>query len=232
MAPKSLGISPQRKTLVYTRNFTNRLIHWVTFFSVVVLMVTGYYIGEPTAVYGYGEAYDAFTMAYIRYFHFLAAMALDVALMVWLYLAFFSLFHRYWRDMVPTPSTLWGALRVTQSYFTFRKPPFYPRFDPLDGLLFLVLIVLMALQMITGFHLYVQGLGPDYWWAQLIHWGTDWIVPLFGGSQNVRLVHHVMQWVMLAGIIVHVYLQVAKTIIWQDGHIGQIVGGYKFRDVD
>ncbi|MGK7346145.1 MAG: Ni/Fe-hydrogenase, b-type cytochrome subunit [Candidatus Nitrospinota bacterium M3_3B_026] len=224
-------ISPQKKQLVVTRNFTNRLIHWITFFAVIDLMVTGYYIGEPTAVYGKGEAYQATVMADIRYLHFLGAMVLDVALMVWVYLAFMSVYHRYWRDMLPTPATLWGALRVLKCYFTFEKPPFYRRFDPLDGLLFLLLILLMALQMVTGFQLYVHALAPDYWWAQLIRATTDWVTWLFGSDQNVRLVHHMTQWIMLAGIIVHVYLQVTKTIIWQDGHIGQIVGGYKYRDI-
>lgn len=225
-------ISPQKKVLVYTRNFTNRLIHWVTFFSVITLMVTGYYIGEPTAIYGQGEPYQAFVMANIRLIHFYAAMVLDVALMVWVYLAFFSLFHKYWRPMVPTPSTIKGAWGVLKCYFTFKKPEFYPRFDPLDGLLFLLLILLMALQLLTGFQLYVHALAPDYWWSQLIHLGTDWVTWLFGSDQNVRTVHHITQWIMASGIIIHVYLQVTKTIIWQDGHIGQIVGGYKYKDVE
>ncbi|MDH4183736.1 MAG: cytochrome b/b6 domain-containing protein [Nitrospinota bacterium] len=226
------GISGQKKVLVYTRNFSNRLIHWVTFFAVIDLLITGYYIGYPTAIYGYGEAFDQFTMAYIRYLHFLGAMVLDITLAIWFYLAFFSIYHKYWKDMIPTVSTIFGAIRVARCYFTFEKPPFYRRFDPLDGILFLVLIIFMVIQMLSGFHLYVQGLPPDYWWARLIHLGTDWLVWVACGSQNVRLLHHMMEWIMVAGIIVHVYLQVAKTIMWQDGHIVQIVGGYKYRDVD
>ena len=226
-----LGISPQKKALVYTRNFTNRLIHWVVFFSVIVLMVTGYYIGEPTAVYGHGEAYNEFVMAQIRLYHFYAAMVLDVSLIVWLYLAFFSRHVTYWREMIPTPTSVRGAIEVAKCYFTFKKPPFYKHFDPLDGLLFLVLILLMALQLLTGLHLYALALPNDYWWAQLIHISTNWLVWLLGGSPNVRVVHHITEWIMLAGIIVHVYLQVTKTIIWQDGHIGQMVGGYKYKDI-
>ena len=226
------GISGQKKVLVYTRNFSNRLIHWITFFAVIDLLITGYYIGSPTAIYGQGEASDAFIMADIRYLHFLGAMVLDVTLMVWLYLAFFSMYHTYWKDMIPTVSTIFGAIRVARCYFTFEKPPFYRRFDPLDGLLFLFLILLMAGQMLTGFQLYVQGLPQDYWWAKVIHLGTDWVAVVLCGGQNVRLAHHMMEWIMVAGIIVHVYLQVAKTIMWQDGHIVQIVGGYKYRDVD
>lgn len=226
-----IKISPQKKELVYTRNFTNRLIHWITFFAVLDLMITGYYIGKPTAIYGQGEPYNTFIMADIRYYHFLGAMALDVVLMVWAYLAFMSIHHAYWKEMIPTPRVLRDAYCVMKSYFTYIKPPFYRHFDPFDGLMFLLLIMLIAFQLLTGFQLYVEGLPQDYWWSKLIHLTTDWVEWVLGSPQKVRLAHHIFQWIMLSGIIVHVYLQVTKTIIWRDGHIGQIVGGYKYRDV-
>ncbi len=224
-------ISPQKKVLVYTRNFTNRLIHWLTFFSVITLLITGYYIGEPTAVYGKGEPYKTFVMADIRLIHFYAAMVLDITLLVWLYLAFMSLHNKYWKLLFPSINTVKGAWEIFKCYFTFKKPRFYEHFDPLDGLIFLVLIVLMALQLLTGFQLFVVALPDNYWFAKLIHLSTDWISSLLGGSQNVRLVHRIVEWILIAGVIVHVYLQIAKTVIWQDGHIGQMVGGYKYRDV-
>ncbi len=228
----TLRILPQKKVLVYTRNFTNRLIHWVTFFSVITLMITGYYIGNPILIFGQGEPYNTFTMANIRYYHFIAAMFLDVALMLWVYLAFMSHHHRYWKEMIPTPTVLRDAAQVAKSYFTHVKPPFYRHFDPLDGLLFLLLIIMMAMQLITGFQIYVVGLPVDYWWSKFIHLTTDWVEIIFGSHQGVRTAHHFVQWVMLAGIIIHVHLQIIKTVIWKDGHIGQIVGGYKYRDME
>lgn len=227
----NLGISPQKKALVYTRNFTNRLIHWIIFFAMIVLMVTGFYIGQPTGVYGYGEPYEEFSMAYIRLIHFYGAMTLTTTLIIWVYLAFMSNHHRYWKELVPRKSTLNGAWEILKCYFTFEKPPFYRYADPFDGMLFLLLVILMALQAFTGFQLYIQALPADYWWAQFLHVFTDWTVWIFGSLQNVRVAHHLMLWIGLAGIIVHIYLQVAKTILWRDGHIGQIIGGYKYRDV-
>jgi Ni/Fe-hydrogenase 1 B-type cytochrome subunit len=117
-------------------------------------------------------------------------------------------------------------------YFTFKKPPFYRHFDPFDGLLFFLLVGLMAFQLLSGLHLFAHAHPPDYWWAQVIHMSTDWLVWLLGGTQQVRLYHHMVEWIMIAGVIFHVYLQVAKTVIWQDGHIGQMFGGYKYKDVD
>ena len=225
------SISPQKKELVYVRNFTNRLLHWTMFFSVMVLLPTGYYIGDPSLFYGQGEAYDSYVMGYVRLFHLLAAMTLDVSIMVRFYLAFFSLYHRDWYELFPSFSHLVGAFKVALSYITFKKPPFYRHTDPLDGLMFLFLHFLMVTQLLTGFQLFVQGLGPEYWWAQMIHLGTDWVELLLGSHQMVRLTHHMTLWIMITGIIIHIYVQVMKTIVWQDGHISSIVGGYKYRDV-
>ncbi len=225
-------ISEQKKELVYVRNFTNRLLHWIMFFSVIVLLATGYYIGNPTALYGQGEPWQAYTMGNIRLYHFYAAMMLDISIMIRFYLAFFSLYHRDWYEILPTPSNIMGAFRVMKSYITFSKPPFYRHVDPFDGLLFLALHLFMVLQLLTGFQLFVQGLPREYWWSKLIHLGTDWVVWLFGSDQAVRLVHHSMLWIMIVGIMIHIYIQITKTIVWRDGHITSIVGGYKYRDVE
>lgn len=225
------SISPQKKELVYVRNFTNRLLHWIMFFSVVVLLPTGYYIGDPSIFYGQGEAYDSYVMGYVRLIHLFAAMTLDISIMIRFYLAFFSLYHRDWNELMPTPSHIRGAFMVAKSYLTFKKPPFYRHTDPFDGMMFLFLHLLMVLQLVTGFQMYVHGLAPDFWWAQTIHLGTDWIEWILGSPQMVRLVHHMTLWIMICGIMIHVYIQVTKTIVWQDGHISSIVGGYKYRDV-
>jgi Ni/Fe-hydrogenase 1 B-type cytochrome subunit len=225
------GVSPQKKEIVYVRNATNRILHWVMFFSVLVLLATGYYIGDPTLLYGRGEAYDSTVMADIRLYHFIGAMFLDISIMLRFYLAFFSLYHRDWIELMPTPGRLRGGLRIVKSYFTFKKPPFYLHVDPFDGLMFLTLHLFMVLQLLTGFTLYVHGLPPDWWWTKLIHLATDPVTWFFGSDQHVRLAHHMMLWIMIAGIILHVYIQVAKTVIWRDGHIAAIFGGYKFRDI-
>jgi Ni/Fe-hydrogenase 1 B-type cytochrome subunit len=227
-----LGVYPQKKHIVHVRNFTNRLLHWIIFFAVMVLLPTGYYIGAPTAFYGQGEAAFAFTMADIRLWHFYSAMFLDIAIMARVYLAFFSMYHRDWYELLPLPGRVIGAMKIIRSYFTFEKPPFYRHVDPFDGIAFLTLHLFMVLQLLTGFQLYVHALAPGYWWANTIHMTTDWVTVVLHGDQNVRLIHHLMEWIVITGIIIHVYIQAAKTVIWRDGHIAAIVGGYKYKDVE
>ncbi|MBI5186397.1 MAG: cytochrome b/b6 domain-containing protein [Nitrospinae bacterium] len=220
------------KQVVRVRNATNRVLHWLVFFAVIDLLITGYYIGNPILAYGQGEAYQATIMADIRFYHFIGAMVLDICIMLRVYLAFFSLYHRDWHELMPTPGNLKGAFGIIKSYLTFRKPPFFRYVDPFDGMMFLVLQLLMALQLFTGFQIYVHGLAPDYWWARVIHFGTDWTLWAFGSAQHVRMVHHLVQWIVVSGIILHVYIQVIKTVIWEDGHISAIFGGYKYKNME
>lgn len=219
------------KRVVHVRNITNRVLHWLMFFSVMELLVTGYYIGNPILVYGQGEAYQATIMADIRYYHFVGAMVLDVSILIRVYLSFFSLYHRDWYELMPTPGNLKGAWGIMMSYITFKRPPFFRHVDPFDGMMFLALQLFMVLQLFTGFQIYAHGLAPDYWWTQFIHLTTDWTVWAFGSLQHVRMVHHIMEWIVIAGIIVHVYIQIMKSVVWEDGHLSAIFGGYKYTNV-
>ncbi|MFW2331487.1 MAG: Ni/Fe-hydrogenase, b-type cytochrome subunit [Nitrospinota bacterium] len=224
-------ISPQKRQIFFVRNVTTRVIHWVMFVAITILMLTGYYIGDPTFFYGQGEAYNQTVMADIRLIHFVAAIVMSVSLLLRLYLAFFSNFNRDWFELMPTKDRLTGAKDIFKSYFNFKTPPFYYHTDPLDGLIFLAFFIIGMLQIGTGFALYAAGLSLDYWWGSLLRIATLPIYWILGTDQNIRLVHHLFLWVMLGGVITHVYMQVAKTLIWRDGHIAAIFGGFKFRNV-
>lgn len=229
--PNQSWISPQKKKIYHVRNATSRIIHWIVFVAVSVLILTGYYIGNPTFFYGDGEAFDSYVMGYVRLTHYLAAMALTIATLLRIYLAFFSRFNRDWIEMIPTPTRLRGAALVARSYFDFRAPPFYLHIDPLDGLFFLLFLLLSLIQIGSGFALYLHALPIGYWWGDLLRVVTRPIHWMLGSDQNIRFTHHINMWIMLAGVIAHVYMQVTKTIIWRDGHIASIFGGFKFRNV-
>jgi len=67
---------------VYTAGI--RIWHWVTMLAIIVLSVTGYFIGAPLPSIG-GEAYDAYLFGWIRFTHFAAGMILGVAFVLRLY---------------------------------------------------------------------------------------------------------------------------------------------------
>ena len=71
--------------------------HWAMAFCIVLLIITGFYIGRPLTITG-GETWKKFFMANVRFVHILFGLILT-SLFVWrLYLAFFSRFHADWKD--------------------------------------------------------------------------------------------------------------------------------------
>jgi Ni/Fe-hydrogenase 1 B-type cytochrome subunit len=223
--------------MIKTKSAAVRILHWIIFFATIDLVVTGLYIADPVLMFGVGEPYQTFVMAKTRLLHFTGAICLDVAFLIRLYLAFFSTFHKDWREVLPTPENVKDAAHTLKYYWTFKgQLKEYRWVDPLDGLTFLALHLIIAAQLFTGFALYVSGIelatGMIGLWAFTLHAFTDWTVWLFGGLPGVRLVHHLTMWVVVTGAFLHIYMQVWKTIKLRRGDISAIVSGYKLMSVE
>jgi len=221
----------QDTNIKYVWTGTVRIVHWTVFLSVLVLLVTGNYIAHtPSAISPGGEPVDTFFMAQMRFIHFVAAIVFDIAIFVSIYLIFFSTFHAPWKDLLPTPTNLkkfWVQLKY---YWRIKGERIeYEYEDPIDIISFLSFHVLALLLMATGFALYAAPYVTDWWWPKFLHLTTDWIVVLLGGLQNVRTAHHIMWWLIVVWVIVHVYFQVWKTVKFKTGNLDAIVGGYRYK---
>lgn len=211
-----------------------RFLHWLVFLSVVVLLITGNYIAHtPTWIKPSGEPFENFFMANMRFIHFVAAIVFDVGIIISIYLIFFSTFHAPWRDLIPTKGNLRKAWVQLKYYFRLSGEKVdYEYEDPIDIISWLSFHVLSVLLIFTGFALYVTSFSLNWWWPKLLHITTDWVVILLGGLNGTRIAHHIMWWLILAWIIIHVYFQVWKTIKLKTGNIGAIFSGYRYTKVE
>jgi Ni/Fe-hydrogenase 1 B-type cytochrome subunit len=218
---------PERR---YVWSVTVRVIHWLTFLSVLVLLVTGNYIAHtPAFISPTGEPYQNFFMANMRFVHFISAIVFDVGIVVSIYLIFFSTFHAPWRELTPTTQNLNKFWKMLKYYFRLSGEKVkYDVIDPVDLVSFLSFHILAILLIFTGFALYVAPFSLDWWWPQLLHLTTDWVVWLFRGLNGTRIAHHLMWWLILAWVLVHVYFQVWKTIKLKTGEMGSIFSGYRY----
>ncbi len=212
--------------VVRTRSIFACLLHWILFTSVVVLTLTGLYIGYPSYFYGQGEAWQASTMADIRTYHLYAALALIFSIFTRMYLAFTKSCNRDMKQFLPTPKNIIGALRLAKFFITFKGPHKHYRFvNPLGGIGIFTMSILFLVQIFTGLALYLPGANPDSWW-----WAI-WIQPvaenLLGGLQGVRLIHHIAMYILAAVVIIHVYMQIWKTSMYTESDISSIISGYK-----
>src|SRR5512135_3643843 len=106
------------------------LEHWVRVLSIAILTFTGFYIYWPFIAGGP----DSFIMAWMRFFHFVAAYALILGLVVRIYMAFRSTFDADWKDfsIVENVKNIPDVL----GYYLFIKGSHkeYRRYNPLQAL--------------------------------------------------------------------------------------------------
>jgi Ni/Fe-hydrogenase 1 B-type cytochrome subunit len=218
------------KNIKYVWSASVRIIHWTVFLSVVVLLVTGIYIAyTPVYISPDGEPVNTFFMAQMRFIHFIAAIVFDIAIFLSIYLIFFSVFRASWKDLLPTPANIKRCWQQLKYYWRLSGDKIrYEYEDPVDIISFLSFHILAILLMFTGFALYVAQYSIEWWWPNFLHITTDWVVVVLGGLKNVRFAHHIMWWLILVWVLVHVYFQVWKTIKFKTGNLDAIIGGYRY----
>jgi len=220
---------PMRR--VYRMGMWRRTLHWSNALSIVAAVVTGLYIANPFYAASYPDV-----MAWNRTIHFIAAVVVDVSVIVVLYLYFFS--HEdpvFRRELRLTRSNLLrGQEAVLNVLMLNRRKRFdSSQPDPLNALLFSLLHVMVVFQLFTGLQLYVVGLEGGFssvgaWWPWLVHVCTDWTQAVFGDIGGVRVAHHIMMYPILAWAIVHIYYEVWRSIMWKEGDIAISFAGYKY----
>ncbi len=200
-----------------------RLFHWVTAVSILLLGLTGYYIGAPCVAVPADTA-QAYLMGWVRALHFVAAFALGVALLIRLYWFFCGNQYAGWREWIPANRErrrfFWGQLQ----YYLFlkRDRPHHLGHNPVAGFSYLVVGLLILIQGLSGFALYAEAFQDGFWRVLF-----GWLLPLFG-NQTLRLIHHLSMWIIVAFFIVHLYMGILAQIEERNGTLSSIVTGVKF----
>ena len=223
-----------------------RTIHWVNAISMVIAIVTGFYIAEPYYQTLIAEpAVNKYVMAWNRWWHFIVAIIFDVTSIVIAYLYFFSRFEKPYKKVIPTGKNIKEFFEVVLNLLTLNRRKNFDssHADSFNTVYFTIFHLLLAWMLFTGLQLYVHGLESGEssigrWWPAMLHIFTDWTIPvsamLNGSSTNiasimdVRISHHTTMWLIIVWIVFHIYYQVWRTIFWREGDINIAFGGTKF----
>ena len=206
-----------------------RAMHWSAALSILVLAVTGLYIGKPYFMTT-GEASAHFLMGWIRFIHFVAAGVLVMTALVRAYWLFAGNRYERWRALFPLgPKNRRNLVVQARSYALVRpeEAPPYLGHNPLQQLSYTALYTIAAVQVMTGFALYSQ-----YNSSGIFYRGFNWIGPLLGGMPNVRFLHHEITWVFAIYVPIHVYLSVRADILEHNSTISSIVSGGRMVPAD
>lgn len=171
------------------------IMHWLHLVSIVVLTISGLYIHQP---------FLPGLMSLMRGTHIFFMWLLIIVLVARIIWAFAGRSSAHgMRDAVPDRRHFgWqrenrGTLWPTIAYYLFlrRNPPAGGKFNPLQKTTYVLWILLIALQALTGFML---------WDAT-----AELFLPLtysLGGPYYVRMIHYLIMWLFIITTLIHVYL--------------------------
>lgn len=211
---------------IYVYEAPVRIWHWVNALAILVLGVTGYFIGSPLPTQP-GEASAHFLMGYIRFAHFAAAYIFSIGMLGRIYWAFVGNHHA--RELFSVPifqRAYWESLGRMLLWYAFlsKRPDRYIGHNPLARFaMFFVFLLTSFFMIVTGFALYGEGTQPGSWAAQAF----SWVIPLFGQSQDVHTWHHFGLWVMVSFILTHVYAAIREDIMGRQSIVSTMVSGHR-----
>lgn len=197
-----------------------RVLHWTVVGAVVVLAVTGFYVGRPLITVT-GDT--GFLMGTMRYIHLAAAWVFSVAIACRVVWAFIGNRWARWDQFIPVHQSRRRWIGSTLKYYLFmrRQPPPAAGHNPLAGLTYMVVFVMFLVQIVTGLALAALA-NPRGWLWFLVGWVFE-----LGSVPAVRLVHHMIMWLTIGFVIHHVYSASLIDIEEKSGLLSSIVTGYK-----
>jgi len=216
---------------VYVYEGALRIWHWINALAIVVLALSGYFIGSPLPSVP-GEASDHFLMGYIRFAHFAAGYVLIVGMIGRSYWTIVGNWHA--REIY-FPRFLsghwWGEVFHEIKWYAFiaKEPKKYEGHNPLATLVMHFMFLWGVIFMIfTGLALYGEGEGMTSWQYRFF---SSWVIPLFGNSQNVHTYHHVGMWVIVIYVMVHIYAAFREDVMSRQSIISTMISGWRtFKD--
>jgi Ni/Fe-hydrogenase 1 B-type cytochrome subunit len=207
---------------VYVWDLLVRMSHWIIMICVFMLALTGVYIGDPFLIPA-GAANEQFVMATMKVVHFYTAIIFTLAVASRIAWMFVGSYYAGWRQFVPTsPRRRRDVIGMLKFYmFLSKEPPMNVGHNPLAGSFYLLVFALYLVMIFTGFALYsVSSVGYMQMW--------EFLVPIFGGLQTTRWIHHLAMWFILGFVAHHIWSAMLVSRVEGMGLIDSLFSGYKF----
>jgi Ni/Fe-hydrogenase 1 B-type cytochrome subunit len=220
--PALSGSAPnQPLERVYVWELPVRISHWLIFFSIAVLSVTGWYIHSPFWI---SRGAGAFTMATMRFAHIVAGYVFLTAFILRVYWFFAGNYWASWRFFIPSDKQRWKTMGRMAKYYLFlrREPVRDVGHNALAGITYTLVFLIIAWEGFSGLVLYSQVRGPGVA-RTLFGWA-----PRMMDIQYIRLFHFLGMFALIAFAIHHVYSAVLVSIEEGNGLIESMFSGFKF----
>jgi Ni/Fe-hydrogenase 1 B-type cytochrome subunit len=106
------------------------------------------------------------------------------------------------------------------SFFS-SEPPLNVGHNPLAGMTYLAVFTIYLILIVTGVSLYsISAVGYMSWF--------EWLVPVLGGAQTARWIHHLAMWFLLGFVAHHIWSAMLVSRVEGMGLIDSLFSGYKW----
>ncbi len=225
MKTHKIEMSGRKLLRVFVWEFPVRLFHWINALAVLVLIISGYLIGNPPALISSEEASYRYLFGTIRYIHFVSAYIFAFNWMFRIYWAFVGNKYANWRNFIPTNrryiKELISVLKI-DVLLAKSKEHMSVGHNAMAGFTYFLLFLASLLIIVTGFGLYAPM--SDWWFPELF----TWVAPAFGGDFALRNIHHSLMWFFVFFSLIHIYLVFYHDYVEGRGEISSMGGGWKF----
>jgi len=205
-----------------------RINHWAMAACIVVLIISGFYIGRPLTI-GSGETWQKFFMTEVGFVHLLFGFILT-ALFVWrAYLCFFSRFHADWKDFFAWLDfkSLYEQLKFYTLLSKDPPPEHAGLYGTIQSVAYGCLLIVIFLIVITGLILY--GAVHHAGLASVISTVLNPLAVTLSGLAGVRFFHHVLTWAFVLFICIHFYMALWTDIVLKKNIISSMINGRIFK---
>jgi len=226
--PPLTACHPGELVRVYVWQWPVRMTHWCTAYAILFLACTGFYLGNPF-ILASGPASQHFIMGWAKVIHFYAAIVFALSVVSRVLWMFMGNSYSTWDKFIPVARKRFTGLAASLRYYLFqlRQPPGFVGHNPLAGFTYTFVFLLFFMMITTGLALYNVSapVGSPF---RLFHF----LLPLWGGAQTARWVHHIGMWMVLAFAVHHVYSAVLMSQVEARGTVESMASGYKFVPCD
>ena len=197
-----------------------RVLHWTIVATIIVLSVSGYYIGNP----GIFPAPSPNSMATVRAVHVVTGLIFAAALVARLIYMFTGNQWAHWRQFVPLGKERRKLIPPSVRYYLYleREPPPVVGHNPLAGMTYLVVYAMLVAQTFAGIALMAADERGHGWeWAV-----GGWVFHLLP-VPTIRFIHHLVMWLVWGFFVHHMYAAILVDREERSGEISSIVTGWK-----
>jgi Ni/Fe-hydrogenase 1 B-type cytochrome subunit len=209
---------------VYVWEWPVRVTHWLIALSIVVLSATGVVIGNPGLLPREAGG-QAFAIGTVKVVHSYFAIVFVLSVLARIGWMFAGNAYARWTNFLPIHRHRRAGLLGTLEFYLFllRKPPGYVGHNPLAGMTYTVVFAIYLAMVGTGFALYSASAGVRSPMRLF-----QFLIPIFGGLQTARGIHHIGMWLLLGFAVHHVYSAILMSQVEANATVESIVSGYKF----